>query len=178
MKMFKWLTTLLAPTLLAVGLWGEPLSAVASPEIRPRDPHAHCHAAAVEGQVVAFAYNSKGHFHGFWLDADVHVRFPPRERWRVSEVVAVGSYVEVEGCWHVGPEGDAHLKAETIVALDSGQSLTIHKPGPRSVRHPRPIPGYKRPAPPPGQDHFAPPAPRYGRPAPPPPRYERPAPQP
>ncbi len=176
--MFKWSTALLAPTLLAVGLWGEPLSAVASPEIRSRVPHAPCHAAAMEGQVVAFTYNSRGHFHGFWLDADVHVRFPPHERWRVSEAVSVGSYVEVEGCWHVGPEGNTQLKAETIAALDSGQLLTIHKPGPRSVRHPRPMPGYERPAPPSGQDHFAPPAPRHGRPAPPPPRYERPAPQP
>lgn len=177
--MFKHATAFFAPALLAIGLWGEPLSAAGLPDRQPKPHHAQCMAATLEGQVTGFSYNSKGDLHGVWLDAEIHVRFPPHEGWRVSEVLSVGSYIEVTGCWRGGPEGDAHLKAETITVPEAGQTLTIHKRGPRSARHPRPTPEYGRPAPvAPGHEHLAPPAPapRHGRPDLRPPRHERPAP--
>ncbi len=187
--MFKHATAFFAPALLAIGLWGEPLSAAGLSEWQPKPRPAQCTAATIEGQVTGFSYNSKGDLHGVWLDAEVHVRFPPHEGWRVSEVLSVGSYLEATGCWRSGPKGDAHLKAETITVPEAGQTLMIHKRVPRSARHPHPMPEYGRPTPAaPGHEHLAPPppAPRHGRPVPPAaerqhpapyaPGYERPAP--
>jgi hypothetical protein len=93
-------------------------------ELPPPPPP--CDTVAVSGQLVAFKTAPKGEVDGFFLAGGTEVRFPPHEG-RNMLWLEIGDVVYVEGCNHVGPKGDAHVRA-TFISDDDGNSEVIERP--------------------------------------------------
>lgn len=93
----------------------------------------------IQGAFTGWTTNDRGHVHGFTLDGEVEVRFPPHEADLVVPHVKDGGVLVVHGHEHAPPHERAHIDAETIETGDA----TIDIDG-------APRRGRSRPLPPPG----------------------------
>ncbi|OAN43849.1 hypothetical protein A6A03_17645 [Chloroflexus islandicus] len=79
------------------------------------------------GTVTAFKSAPRGEIDGFYLDNGTEVRFPKHWGGAVTQAVAVGAPVRVEGRQHIGRRGDTHVKAQVIVNLNTNARVVIEE---------------------------------------------------
>ena len=85
-------------------------------------PPPPCDAVTVSGTVTSFHYARRGELDGLVLSDGTAVRFPPHEGADVDAIVDVGSGITVTGCTHVGPRGDAHVRAQALTNEGSSET--------------------------------------------------------
>lgn len=107
------------------GIWAiSPRTAQAQPAPPPAFSDT---PVTVTGSVTAFKYTRRGEVDGFYLDNGTEVRFPKHRAWEVTQVVAVGSSVQVDGIQHFGRRGDIHVKAQVITNLTTNARVVIEE---------------------------------------------------
>lgn len=79
----------------------------------------------VTGTVTALKYAPRGEIDGFYLDKGTEVRFPKHWGGAVTQAIAVGAPVRVEGRQRIGRRGDAHVKAQVITNLNTNARIVI-----------------------------------------------------
>lgn len=81
----------------------------------------------VTGTVVSFKYAPRGEIDGFYLDSGIEVRTPKHWGWELSQIITVGSPVQVDGRQRIGRRGEIHVKAQVITNLTTNARLVIEE---------------------------------------------------
>ncbi|WP_322488811.1 hypothetical protein [Chloroflexus sp.] len=81
----------------------------------------------VTGSVTAFKYTRRGEVDGFYLNDGTEVRFPKHRAWEVTQVVTIGSSMQVDGIQRFGRWGDIHVKAQVITNLTTNAQVVIEE---------------------------------------------------
>jgi len=79
----------------------------------------------IQGRVQRFLLGTPGQFNAFILDRGIEVRFPSAQLSQVSQIVEVGSNVEIQGWTLPGTAGAKRLDALTIMNSDSRRMVFI-----------------------------------------------------
>ncbi|WP_448337739.1 hypothetical protein [Chloroflexus aurantiacus] len=79
----------------------------------------------LQGQVVNYTYSRSGRIDGFVLTTGDEVRTPPHLSATISNMIPVGSPVQVSGVRKTGKYGDVHVKPDTITDLATGTVIVI-----------------------------------------------------
>ena len=103
---------------------GDMLDVKKSPPHKPGDEE----AITVHGVVKSFHENPKGDADGLTLADGMEVRFPPHVGKKITDIVAKGDEVEVNGHKHTGPKGDTHVRFDAIKNMKSGKSVEVGPP--------------------------------------------------
>ncbi|GIV87525.1 MAG: hypothetical protein KatS3mg055_0043 [Chloroflexus sp.] len=115
-------------TILCITMCGIWAIAPRSVQAQPARPPAFSDTpVVVTGSVTAFKYTRRGEIDGFYLNDGTEVHFPKHRAWEVTQVVAVGSSVQVDGVQRFGRRGDIHVKAQVITNLTTNARVVIEE---------------------------------------------------